>query len=342
MNIHILLAIIILVFHMFYVSTDSKVIKNIFWYIGCFLIWLIVGFRSSTTGSDTIGYVGTFQYLSRFSFSQIGLLDYRDLGYYYLNKLLSMVSVSQLWFLTSTAFLSLIGLFDVVKRNAVKPLLTLFFYITIGNYLFILTGIRQAIAMSMCMLSVRYIQNRKLIPFIIFVCLGALCHKSALIFIPTYFLSHRKINVKNLLITATIVLIGVLFYSQLLDIVNMLLGYEYGIEEIDNGVIFYMVIIIVIILGWLTKREWIKNDEQIAIMNMGIIAMAIWTFRLIGRTAERPSMYWLNFIPLVLSNSLGAIKNKSDYVFLIFIAVCCSMLLFTTRLVGAEYAFYWQ
>ena len=292
-------------------------------------------------GNDTIGYINRFLILRNYSYKEIATLEYRDIGFFYLVKTISLFTSSPTIFLLITAFLSLVGVFVSARRYSNYPILVMFFYITLGNFLFVLTGIRQAIAMSICLLSMLFIEKRKLIPFILVVWLASTIHRSALIFLPTYFLSRRTINSSNLVLTVIVTAIAYYFYDSLLDVANDIIGYDYGVEEVDNGLIFYMVLLVVLLFTFINREYWITEDKQIIVMNMVILCAVIWTFRLIGRTAERPSLYWLNMIPVVLANSVCASQweEESKNVLLIKCAVVVlALLLFFRRVAGLPYS----
>lgn len=340
--IHIAVAIIVLFLHLMYINTDSELSKKRYWIIACCVVLIVVGFRSYRTGSDTIGYVNRFLNLRTVSFTSIGAIDYRDIGFFYLVKTIGIFTSSPSTFLLITAFLSFIGVFVIAYRYSNNPILVLFFHITLGNYLFLLTGIRQAISMSICLLSLSFVEKRKVIPFVLSVLLASTIHHSAYIFLPTYFLAWRKINLTSIVNTVIVTIVAYVFYDRLLQFANDIIGYNYEIEELDNGLVFYFILLVIVAFGYLRRDFWIIDERQNIAMNLAITCTVIWTFRLIGRTAERPSMYWLNLVPIVLTNTLYAeqaeSKLKSDQL-IKFLAIILSLLLFFKRAAGVSYSF---
>lgn len=336
-------ALIVLFLHLLYQNTGSVKNRRTIWVITCILLTIIVGLRSYRTGNDTIQYVTRFLSLRGRTYTDIGMMNYRDIGFYYFIRSIGIITSSPTIFLLITSFFTLMGVFDITYRNSDYPILVLFFYITLGNYLFLFTGIRQALAMSICLISVRFIEKHRFVPFALLVYLASTMHHSALIFLPSYFLAGRKINRRNLFITFIVTLIAYFSYDRLLVIANDIIGYEYGIEELDNGLIFYIVLLTILIYGYINRDYWINSENQLIIMNLGIICAVIWTFRLIGRTAERPSMYWLNLIPVVLTNStkstLMKTHSKNDQIVLMA-AVFLSLVLFYRRASGLPYSFF--
>ena len=238
-----------------------------------------------------------------------------------------------------TAFLSLVGVFDLCYHNTKRPVLALYFYVTVGNLFFILTGMRQAIAMSFCMLAVRYIQKRKIIPFVLLVLIAAQFHHSAYIFLVMYFLGTRRVDALNMLVTIFITIAAYFSYENLLDIANEVLDYNYEVEELSNGGIFFVILLIILVLALITKSNWMKDVKERVVMNTGVLCVVIWVFRLIGRTAERPSMYFLNAIPVILSESIDSMENKQDRMLVELGAIALTFAFFAYRSLGQYYAF---
>ena len=332
------IAVFELVLYFLYNTAVPKYKKWIF-VLGCVGLWLFVGLRSDTTGVDTIGYIRNFQNIDKIAWEDIPSTTNRDYGFYYFTKLIRCITDSGVLFKLITAFISLIGVFDLCWRNTKRPLLALYFYVTIGNLFFIITGMRQAMAMSLCLLSIRFIQKRKIIPFVFLVLLAAQLHHSAYIFLPMYFLGTRRVDVKNMLLTIVVTILAYFSYEKLLVLANEVLDYNYGVEEIDNGGIFFVILLIILILALATKKHWMNGLKERVVMNTGIMCVVIWVFRLIGRTAERPSMYFLNAIPVIFCESLDSVENKENRVFIELGAIVLTFALFAYRAMGHNYAF---
>ena len=337
MTVYIGLAVFILLLYILSNSTDNERYKKWLWRIGCLAMVLVIGLRSYYTGNDTIQYVRHFTSLRGTDWADMQLE--KDYGFFYYTKLVGVFTDSPTVYLLVSGLLSCWGIWDLIRRNSSRPLLALFFYITIGNFAFLLTGMRQAIAMSFCMLALRYVQERKLIPFAFWILLAAQFHHSAYIFSVMYILGVRKVNFVSMAVNIGVTVAAYFSYESLLNIVNEVLDYNYGVEELDNGVIFFAVLLIIVGVALYTKKIWMKDRHTTVIMNSGIMCAIIWVFRLIGRTAERPSMYWLNTIPVLLTESIDSFENKNDRFLIEFGAIILTFLLFIRRASGLYYAF---
>ena len=327
-----------LIVYLIYNQAQNDKQRKWLFILGCLGLWLFVGLRSDNTGVDTIGYVKSFHTIANIRWDGVVEAYNRDHGFYYFVKLLREITDSSLVFKLVTAFASLIGVFDLCWNNTKRPVLALYFYVTIGNLGFVLTGLRQAIAMSVCMLSIRFIQKRKFIPFLLLVLFAAQFHHSAYIFLVMYFLGTRRVDVLNMLITIGVTIVAYFSYERLLDIANEVLDYNYEVEELSNGGIFFAILIIILVLALITKSNWMKDIKERVVMNTGILAIVIWVFRLISRTAERPSMYFLNAIPVVLSESIDSMENKQDKMLVELGAIALTFAFYAYRSLGLYYA----
>ena len=322
-----------------YSGAKSEKAKKWLFILGCMAVVLIVGLRSDRTGNDTIGYVRNFLAINNVSWESIATAQPKDTGYYMFVKLIRTFTDSKVLFLLITATASLIGVFDLIKRNSKSPLLALFFYVTLGNFLFVLTGIRQAIAMSICMLAVRFIQSKKLIPFLLLILLAAQFHHSAYIFVVMYFLGRKKVTVMSMIVNILVTVVAYFNYERLLDVANDILDYNYEVEQTQNGFIFFAILICILALALLTKSKWVTSSKETVILNSGIMCGIIWVFRLIGRTAERPSMYWLNTIPVVFTESIDALTLPQTRSLVRMAVIMLTFAFFAYRTIGLTYAF---
>lgn len=332
------IAVFELVLYLIFKQAKTENQKKWLFILGCIGLWLFVGLRSNNTGPDTIGYVRNFQSIANIKWDNIYNAFTKDQGFYYFVKLIRTFTNSNVVFLLVTALASLIGVFDLCWRNSKRPLLALYFYVTIGNLGFVLTGMRQAIAMSICMLSIRFIQKRKILPYVLLVILAAQFHHSAYIFIVMYFLGIRRVDALNMLLTVGVTVLAYFSYEHLLSFANEILDYNYDVEQTDNGGIFFVILLIILVLALVTKSKWMTDLKQKVIMNTSIMCVVIWVFRLIGRTAERPSMYWLNAIPIVFTESIDSIEKREDRLFIELGAILLTLLFFIYRARGQYYA----
>lgn len=95
--------------------------------------------------------------------------------------------------------------------------LSLWLYLTFFFVLHDMVQIRAAAALGFLMYSVKYIQERKIVPYVILVLIAFFFHSSAMIMMPLYFLPRKNLN--------KYVWIGVLVLATVMGLVNVRMGY---------------------------------------------------------------------------------------------------------------------
>ncbi len=336
--IYILLAVLMLVLDYLYLKViDSQ--KKYVWYFACFSMWFILAFRGYYVGGDTVQYIHAFNKSVHTPWSEISTVFEKDTGFYYFTKFLSSIWSNKTWFLAVTAFVSGIGVWIYIRKNTQRPVLALFFFITLANFDFMISGIRQSIAMSLCLLALPFAEKKKPIPFAFLVFIALMVHRSATIFLITYFVVRRKATAINMIVNAIVISTTAFFYEDVLGFANDLLDYDYGVESVGNGLIFYILLLAVLFVAYFSREAWLKSEKDTININMGIITTGMWTVRLFSRTIERPLMYWLNSIPVVLTNAIEGFKGKKEYDYVRYIAIILALGLFAKRHLGMSYYF---
>jgi hypothetical protein len=145
-----------------------------------------------------------------------------EIGFIYFTSILKTFFPNyHLWILVNS-IIDVI-LLDIFFRRYSK-------YYTLGFiFFFVFYGVtiecnlmRNVKAILLFLLSLKYLQERKIIPYMLLNIVGYLFHSSAIIFFPLYFLLHKKISVK---ILWTIFIIGNFIYlTQIKFISPILIG----------------------------------------------------------------------------------------------------------------------
>lgn len=171
--------------------------------IGIILI-CFEGFRNISVGTDTGGYCRQYMELTgRWNFSYEGIKSLlNEPGIYLIFRISSLISDNYWAFLTVASAIMVTCALISIKLNSINEIASLYTYITLAYYLFGFAGIRQALAMGFLLVALTYLYRQHLWKFLLFLGLGAIFHKTLLIFLPFYFLPQLKYNCKNILIIA--------------------------------------------------------------------------------------------------------------------------------------------
>lgn len=199
------------------------------------IMTLFYGLRGQNVGSDTISYITMFQEDGSQPLS--GLWEYMwekkspafVLAEWIFYKVLPF---SKLWLIATSAFF-FFTFSKFLEKNSMDPYFSYFMFFTVFGT-FQMTGVRQSCAMAVLMIAFEQMKNKKLIKYLLLVGLAYLFHKSALVFLPFYFIGKRRITKMDIpIITIAIVAI----YKNrafLFDYIKSFTSYDY-FEQLNHG-----------------------------------------------------------------------------------------------------------
>lgn len=100
----------------------------------------------------------------------------------------------------------------VIRMYSPYRWMSLFLFIIV-NYVLSFTLVRQYIAMAFVFLATTYVIERKLVPFILCVALGASFHTAAIIVLPLYFLYDVRNSVKNCMLLVVGAIVAIIVFK---------------------------------------------------------------------------------------------------------------------------------
>lgn len=293
----------------------------------CFLLYLLTILKSPITG-DYSRYADNFFNSVKYTFT-FYLERKKEAGFYMFTKLLSEIQYNTFFYFAVTSAILYLCLFFFLKKYAVNKLYAIYFYYTIGLFAFSLAGLRQSLAMSICLFAYGMIRKRKPAAFIIIVAIAFLFHKSAVFFLPAYFIGRIPWKAKyHFAILAGYGLLGI-FFDRFYYLVASWMDYDYGIESTGNGSIFLIILLIIGFLGVVYRKELIATDkESLLFLNMHFVVILLWIFRLFTRTAERPALYYLYGSIILLDRILSLRSEDREKEITRKCILLCSVVLF--------------
>lgn len=283
------------------------------------------------------------QIINTTSWTEIFLISRFEPGYVILNKLLATIVPWAQFILIFEAVFCVYCVSRFIYKNSEYPFQAILFYICLGTMGFQLTAFRQAFAMSICLLSVEFIKEKKIFRFLLTVLLAMSFHKTALVFFPFYFIANRKPNWKNNLANIIAMVICISFAQIFTNIGNEVFDMQYG-DYIGNqlgGLIPILIYILTIIPSSIFANE---SKNNIA-FNMTGIGLTIYLMRYITLALERISFFYAPSIIIQLPNAINSEKNKGTKAIFNFLSIVLAIALFIYRLADADYAdyiFFWQ
>ena len=288
-------------------ESDKKTRKRAFWLLLPFFVLLAL--KGEDIGADTD------QYTRMFEATRVDLFDkyYARIegGYRLFLIILTKIFDHPQWQYIIFAVFSFIVFVYFLERNSCKPEWFVLMFLALNLYAFYVTGIRQAIAMTICLLAYEKIKEKKLIWFLLLVALAMSFHTAAMFFLPAYFIAHLKTTKAKIPLYIIIFVIAAIYNEELFMFAGDAFEIEYGIEETGNGYVMIGLMFIVTVLSFLRLKTLIAyNENNKYLIQLNVIHMGLWMLRLFSRTAERPSMFYTFFTILLIEQLIMSIKDK--------------------------------
>lgn len=313
------------------------------------ILFLMIALRHKGLGSgDSTAYYDNWVKLSGISFS--ALQDFMKLsnmesGYLFSVWCLSRIFPSAQYVFVLTGLLFSVSICRIIYRYSEDSMLSVEMCICLGLYMFMIQGLRQAIAMSICFLAVDFCKNRKLFRFLALILLAYMFHRSSIVFLPMYFLYGFKFDFKTKI--GIVVFAGVILLLSPVIVMygNQLMDREY-FNAVDSGALVAMLIYIIIVsTAFIFLNEKNTDEDKTFFIFMTVLGMSFYTMRYIGTQAmERISFYFLIGQAIVLPTVVGKFDSTSRAI-INYVVCVLSIALFIYRLnssYGLEYMFFWE
>lgn len=289
--------------------------KKAIYIIGCLLMITFSIFRDITVGADTGWYSQCFIYINRFGTLRQALSFGWEPLYIVINRVIGYFTENEYIFLAAISFLIIVPIFRSIRRYSSFPIMSLLIYLALGYYYGSNGVFRLWLSIAILTFSYKYIIDRNFIKFMIVCCIAFFMHRTAIVFVPAYFLYNMKINDKilfsGILAGGFLGMFGdriVLFLNQFARIQT----YEHGFNGgIANLVFIWMCLLIIY---FFIKGREISDKERLffnmlwiaAIMQPISLSFSIWS-RIVNYFAF--SLVYL--IPNTIDTYLDTIDNKS-------------------------------
>lgn len=317
------------------------------------VIFLMFALRHYSVGSgDGEWYYRNWDYLSNISFDKLsGALNHLDIeqGYTTVIWALSHIfSHPQFLFVLYGALVA-ISICVFLYRYCEELEVALVMFNCLGLFSFMVQGIRQGIAMCICLFAVEFCIKRKLIPFIFLVVLAMLFHASAVVFVVMYFLPILKIDVKSMIAFAICTFAGITVLDRLLHIGNTIINdsYSRGDTELTSGgyitaLIYIMIIVAAVIM---LRGDEVKDTAIRLFFYMTLCGFVVFMLRYSINTIFQRLGYFFMFGQLImLPKVISKFKGKNNFIArIIVVLLCLGIIVYKSRYsVLIPYTFFWQ
>lgn len=321
------------------------------------LLTLQSGLRHLAVGPDTYAYYLKFIEVQQTSWHQLwqNCLNFyhfgegKDPGYYLLLKAIQLVlPTNQLYLLGLAAFVfyGLGKMLNTFTESNHEVMLSMALYQCLYYSFFSITGHRQTMATAFLLLAIPSVLKRKPAQFLVLVLIAATQHKSALLFLPFFFVPLIK-HPRFMLVISFVMFIVMWFIggdmAKYFMVNTEMDQYASYLEEYEGagayGFAAYILLLGVLLIYYCNSIS-IEHKNAKLILNSIAIAIILTPLTMINpsnmRIVQYYSIFGLVALPWVVKNI-----PISDNVNLRYIIVSVVLTVYTIFR-NSPYAFFWQ
>ncbi|SON51007.1 EpsG family protein [Vibrio tapetis] len=324
-------------------GSNNKSISNVLPFYVLIAFTVLVSFR---TGVGTDFYAYESLYYNSISIYDDGVNSI-ELGYLYLSKFFALLDMPFYVFLVSVCVIMYTFIYKSVIITTTYPCIALCILYSDVFFYFHLSGIRQAIAMSITMYSFKYILDKRLPYFLFAVTCAALFHKTAIIFVILYplvnYFSTRVFYLLCLLMLFIMpYILSTVFFNYISSLgyfraVDMYISDSYNVFSLGNfiaGAIkrSFPLLVLLYLFNINRKESYgLVKSPYIKVWFFGF-SFFLSTYYSFPDISVRLSTYFIMFNIIILPMFIGYFKAPLDrgiYVLTIFIYCAFSMYSYT-------------
>ena len=328
-----------------YASSGRHLTMGSWEIVTSFVIFCFIAGARYKVGVDHLSYLAEYQNYVRFG---SGIRDTMEPGFVFITKFFSGLGLHFFFYFAFWAFLQIFFVYKSCEdEKYLLPYIAL--CIMLGPYfLSWMNGIRQCVVACFFVYSVRFIDRKQLLPFVLGILLASTIHRSALMLLPFFLLAYRPVALKNRAFDYGLLVACVLLGAspswlgltgQAADVLEML-GYDEYADRYDDMVemeftriawgpsrISIFLTDVLIILFYPKMREYYEPSRKLDILFF-LFFFGVCLYNLFANTSHiflRPIEYFTLFRLPLTAYTLFYLKKAHKTK--IFIAMC--LLLFT-------------
>lgn len=309
-------------------NKDKKFNNNLFLILTFILLFVLVAFRKTTMGNDTLEYIDLFKKCSIYKLDFLKTNSYFESGYVIFNVLLSFISTKPRFFMIIMSLIFNYSVYKFIKENSENYLFSVIMYINLLFFYQSMSMMRQFFALSILLLSFNLVKQKKLIKYAISVIVASLFHSTAILGILIYPMYHIKYKKKNISLIIGSTIFIMVFFDSIFPIIAKLLNRAdlynsmIGDAKIANFISFLIFLVFYIFsLIVIPKNKKIECNFYLYsfIFSFSIYAISI-NMAVLSRACQYFAIFSIIALPNIINNY---IKNKR----LIYNFVVCFFLI---------------
>lgn len=261
-------------------KSKSRLTKRLVIWSAYILMWLFIGLRGHVMTDFIIYYPYFEEYPSLLNLSSSSFLNAYEPGFNLYTAIFKTFTDNYFCWVAFNTTIDLIVFSWFFRKYCRSMILPLIFLMAFNGLLMEFNLFRNMKAIDLFLISIPYLQQRRVIPYMLLNLLGVLFHSSAVIYLPLYFVLGRQISkyivwgvviVANLMFVLNVTFIGNILNN--LDIIRSLAMYDklstYG-EEAQKFTLSFGYLertLTFILFTWLLPKLRSERKENLIFYN---------------------------------------------------------------------------
>lgn len=298
--------------------------------LGIFLQFVIIeGFRGFSVGADTAKYMEYYNHIKGLDINFFELIVNPPLtfepGYLLLMKLCAILRFNERLFLLLVTVIFNVLIFRFVYKKSDDFILSIWLFVCAEYFTLSFTMIRQMIAIGFILNAYLYIEKKNLKAFIVNVIVACLFHKTAICFLPIYFILNKDDFMKQeqttkidaiyakykfwiwLIMTGFIILI----IPILFDVFYKIFYPNYNLENSQfNFPTLAVLILVILLLSYFCEKHLEIKEKSFLNFQFCVFCaflLQVCTFKYLY--LFRVALYFYIFIIVLIPSMLKYIEN---------------------------------
>lgn len=334
-----------------FVSEDKRR-KSIMFFSFVFVV-LFVGLRSRYIGSaDTRIYASMFErahgqglltFLAGNDICPQNFI-YSEGSFFLISWILAQVFENAQAFLLISSAVITYSVATFIWKNSKSDTLSWILYSCLGLMTFSMNGMRQAIAMSICLLSFEFVKQKNFLKFFLIIFIAFTFHRTAIVFLLVYLIYNYKPSAFANILVGVSSTAFLLNSRKLAEIYDQFTKEDYasGAEIESGGIISVLIYSIVIVLSlvYLSFSEKENKKIVITLSLLSFVGMLFYVSRYFStQVYERISYYFFYFV-IILFPELKFLFDERTRILYKLIVALMAIMLFAYRLNNGSFANY--
>lgn len=305
MTVYILILLLIVFANIVSGNARNKKVDSILIVFLTLILVSIQGLRSFNVGVD----LQTYQYYFN---NQIDLSFFpiqSEVLYSLLNNFISSLGLSFRFFLFIVSIIVIVPVTYSSYKYSKMPFLSVFVFVTIGFFGFSLSGLAQAIAIGITLLSIIFVKSRKPLYFVFLIIIAGLFHKSAFLGIFIYPIFYWKISKTIVPFVLFGIVLTYLLRKPIFDFLYVFYDSSYTPTDTNSyGFLFFLLIL------WIGSMIWFKNirgTDTAGFTNLLLVAVYIQIFATYHPFVMRLGYYYYVYLIFLIPEFLSTFRRKN-------------------------------